>query len=141
MEQRDNNLGGITGKGWFPGESGNPEGRPKNSVTTLLKNRSPKDNQRIADKLYQLALDGDMSAIREYIDRTDGKVSDILKVEGQILITPDMRAIAMRELLEVKEEESKLLKEGLTNESNTREEETVSTRVHEEEEGSNRDGV
>ncbi|KKL48557.1 hypothetical protein LCGC14_2324310 [marine sediment metagenome] len=58
-----------------PGEVHNPAGRPKNSVTTLLKNRSREDNKKIADKLYQLALDGDMSAIREYIDRTDGKVS------------------------------------------------------------------
>ncbi len=86
-EQQDNNLGGATGAGWQPGQSGNPNGRPKNSVTTLLKNRNPKDNQKIADKLYQLALAGDMSAIREYIDRTDGKVTDTHKIEGDIPVS------------------------------------------------------
>ena len=109
MEQRTNNLGGVTGKGWKPGESGNPNGRPKNSVTMLLKNKTNEDNQAVADKLYQLALNGDMSAIREYIDRTDGKVADIHKIEGEILITPNMRVLAAREMLELKEEETKLL--------------------------------
>ena len=72
---------------WKPGESGNPNGRPPNSVTTLLKNRKPEDNQKVADKLYQLALRGDMSAIREYIDRTDGKVTDTHRIEGEIPVS------------------------------------------------------
>ena len=69
---------GVTPEGsipFLPGVSGNPAGRPKNSVTTLLKNRSPEDNKKIADKLYQMAINGDMAAIREYIDRTDGRVT------------------------------------------------------------------
>jgi len=31
QEQRKNNLGGITGKGFIPGRSGNPGGRPRGS--------------------------------------------------------------------------------------------------------------
>ena len=57
-----------------PGQSGNPAGRPKNSVTTLLKNVDEITNQKICDKLIELALKGDLPAIREYLDRTDGKV-------------------------------------------------------------------
>ena len=30
-EQRGNNVGGITGKGFMPGQSGNPGGRPRGS--------------------------------------------------------------------------------------------------------------
>jgi hypothetical protein len=29
VKQQKNNLGGITGKGFMPGKSGNPKGRPK----------------------------------------------------------------------------------------------------------------
>ena len=61
-------------KRWQPGQSGNPNGRPKNSETTLLKNKSHKDKREIADKLTNLAKDGDLKAIDMFIDRTDGKV-------------------------------------------------------------------
>ena len=57
-----------------PHESGNPKGRPPNSVTTLLKERGREDNKVIADKLYDLATEGDLKAIDMFIDRTDGKV-------------------------------------------------------------------
>ncbi len=61
---------------WQPGESGNPAGRPKNSVTTLLKNQDELTTKAICDKLVTLAENGDLSAIKEFIDRTDGKVVD-----------------------------------------------------------------
>ncbi|KKM85518.1 hypothetical protein LCGC14_1288250 [marine sediment metagenome] len=60
---------------WQPGQSGNPNGRPKNSVTTLLKNQDAKTTQEICDKLIELAKEGDLPAIKEYLDRTDGKVT------------------------------------------------------------------
>ena len=78
IEQRHSNADnfhGAVGGRWTEGQSGNPAGRKPNSVTTLLKNRSPEDNKKIADKLYQMAINGDMAAIREYIDRTDGRVT------------------------------------------------------------------
>lgn len=64
---------------WQPGQSGNPGGRPKDTVSMLLKE---KDKQKVADKLYQLALKGDMRAIQEYMDRTEGKVTDTHRFEG-----------------------------------------------------------
>lgn len=72
---------------WKENQSGNAAGRPPNSVTTLLKNRNPEDNLAVADKLYALAIAGDMSAIREYIDRTDGKVIDKHQIEGEIPVS------------------------------------------------------
>lgn len=95
---------------WKPGDSGNPAGRPKNSVTTLLKNRNPEDNQKIADKLYQLALEGDMSAIREYIDRTDGKVVD-KHINVNVTTTPELLMEAQARLREAQVATDNLLEE------------------------------
>lgn len=69
---------------WKPGQSGNPHGRPKNSVTTMLKANSKATNQVIAVKLTDMAKKGDLKAIDMYIDRTDGKV--IGEGEGDINI-------------------------------------------------------
>jgi len=65
---------------WKPGQSGNPAGRPVNSVTALLKNQDPLTNKSICDKLIELAQAGDLPAIKEYLDRTDGKVTDKVAV-------------------------------------------------------------
>lgn len=93
-----------------PGQSGNPKGRPKNSVTTLLKNRNEEDNRAIADKLYSLALKGDMSAIREYIDRTDGKVIDKHQIEA-VVLTPKYLEEARRRLISSVESTRALIEE------------------------------
>lgn len=61
-------------KRWQPGQSGNPNGRPKNSVTTILKNTSKETTKKIANKLTDLAVEGDLKAIDMFIDRTDGRV-------------------------------------------------------------------
>ncbi len=67
-----------------PGISGNPAGRPKDAVSTLLK---LKDRQAIADKLYEMALAGDMKAIDMFLDRTEGKVDSNLKLTGDIPVS------------------------------------------------------
>ena len=95
---------------WQPGESGNPAGRPKNSVTTILKNADEKTNEQIAQKLIELAIAGDLPALIHYIDRTDGKVADKLQLTGTMLVaTPDQLDLAMRLMLENKANETKLL--------------------------------
>ena len=74
-------------KRFQPGVSGNPAGRPKNSVTTLLKNTDKKTTQKIAEKLTTLAEEGDLKAIDMFIDRTDGKVSGDIPTQDNRSIT------------------------------------------------------
>ena len=73
---------------WVKGESGNLQGRKPNSVTTLLKATDELTTKQIADKIIDLALKGDLSAIKEFIDRTDGKVLD-KHLSVTVSITPE----------------------------------------------------
>ena len=94
---------------WEPGQSGNPNGRPKSSVTTLLKE---KDTHKIAQKLYEMALEGDLGAIKEYLDRTEGKVSQDLNVKALVAeVTPEMLAFFKNRLLGAKARSKGLIKE------------------------------
>ncbi|KKM80287.1 hypothetical protein LCGC14_1341380 [marine sediment metagenome] len=114
LQAKKNPIANIGDKAysWPPGTSGNPAGRPPNSVTTLLKNKDSEDNQVIADKLYSLAISGDMRAIQEYIDRTDGKVVDKhLNVNLTANMNPEMLSQFQALLTGDKEEETKLLEE------------------------------
>jgi hypothetical protein len=58
---------------WKPGESGNPKGRPpkEEAVTDILRNTV--DKQALVNKLIELALNGDKTALTYCIDRLDGK--------------------------------------------------------------------
>ena len=68
---------------YVKGNSGNPGGRPKNTLTTILKERMMEDvmiNDKwlttadlIVDQAIQLALEGDMQAIKWIFERVDGR--------------------------------------------------------------------
>ena len=68
---------------YIKGNSGNPGGRPKNTLTTILKERMIEDvlvgdkwlttADLIVDQAIQLALDGDMQAIKWIFERVDGR--------------------------------------------------------------------
>ena len=68
---------------YMKGHSGNPGGRPKNTLTTILKERMMEDvmiNDKwltnadlIVDQAIQLALEGDMQAIKWIFERVDGR--------------------------------------------------------------------
>lgn len=69
---------------WKSGQSGNPSGRPRGAKngSAALKRLArqfcdPKTGlnleEQIAAKLIAKALDGDLGAIREFYDRTEGK--------------------------------------------------------------------
>ena len=91
----------LSGNGleFKPGESGNPNGRPPgNSVTEQIRSKLPRTHPKdkegrshselIADVLLAMAEGRDLGAIKEVIDRSDGKVKE--KVEhdfkGQLVI-------------------------------------------------------
>lgn len=95
---------------WKPGQSGNPEGRPKKQpITDYLKGQleelipltmldamkegartvfteiygdRPTFGQMIAFKLVQTSAKGDMMAMRELLDRVEGKVAQKTQLTG-----------------------------------------------------------
>jgi len=82
-------VGGITGKGWVKGQSGNPKGRPKsgfalNEYITELANVELEDKktmlEAVVGKVYEEALDGNMTAISFLADRVLGKASQSIAV-------------------------------------------------------------
>ena len=87
------------GRDWKPGESGNPNGRPKseNARSEILRELSPvvdadqelSNAEIIANKVIELAKQGVQWAVREYYDRTDGKPHQSVDVTSNIKM-PDV---------------------------------------------------
>ncbi len=77
---------------WPTGTSGNLDGRPKNSLTTLLREILESDDgkkrQKLVEEMVALATTtggrGQIPALMEIFNRIDGKVTDTLKLEGEI---------------------------------------------------------
>lgn len=74
-------LGGVTGKGFLPGQSGNPDGA-KGSVAKLVRELCRKNDrggiEEIVGELYKIALEPKgglvkLEAIKYIIDRVAGK--------------------------------------------------------------------
>lgn len=92
VKQRDNSGQFTQGNefAWQQGESGNPDGRPVDSLTTLLKEYLDADNSKekreLIEVLVRLAkspgIRGQISALREIFDRVEGKVPDKHQLEG-----------------------------------------------------------
>jgi len=85
QEQPKNNLGGVTGKGFLPGQSGNPGGRPRGSKS--LRNlliealrKKAKDGKGGEKEFYELltesivvnAAKGNAAMVRLIFDYHDG---------------------------------------------------------------------
>jgi len=81
-------------KGQFkPGQSGNPAGKPKGTkhLSTMLKamlneeveidGQKIKFDQALIKKLLKKASDGDIKAIQEVFDRTEGKAKQEIETE------------------------------------------------------------
>jgi Family of unknown function (DUF5681) len=70
--------GGVTGKGFEPGRSGNPGGRPKGTLldralVELLQADGGRHSRAIAEKLIAKAQRGDVKAARLIAERTEGR--------------------------------------------------------------------
>jgi len=93
---------------WQPGESGNPNGGPKNQKRFLaaLDRAMAQDNGKLlrnaAEKLLSCAADGEPWAIKELADRLDGKPVQQISADpdgGPVAIV--LAAYHPRELKEV----------------------------------------
>lgn len=83
------------------GQSGNPKGRPRNSksVTGLIRELAEQereggkaDREVIAENLIALAKAGEQWAIKEFLDRMDGKATQHIEQD----VTSNGRALGAR---------------------------------------------
>ena len=78
----------ITGKPhrWKPGESGNPDGRPRTgkAMSELLRGLvvGTRDGRAIAKKIVAEAKGGNMTAIGIILDRLEGRCPQIIETPG-----------------------------------------------------------
>lgn len=94
-KQRGNSAKTVVGRPFKKGESGNPNGRPPkrlcltNMLEDELRRLSPIDDngekrtwaELVARALVRQAVKGDMAAIRELLDRLDGKPKQASSLE------------------------------------------------------------
>ena len=83
--------GGITGKGWVKGQSGNPKGRPPKDfalndhireIANKPLGRSKKTMlEAVVNTVYQEALSGNMTAVSFLSDRILGKPSQSIGIK------------------------------------------------------------
>ena len=112
----------LNGTPWPPGVSGNPNGRPKTSMTSILKDCLEKTDGKTGKTTKQLIIDRllaladhprGLPAIQEILDRVDGKVTDKLQVNGMMIVSTPAQLVEMRiKLNEIMANEQKLLDEG-----------------------------
>lgn len=102
MGKREDNL-----KPFKPGQSGNPNGRPKGSGVTdqlkkllheeiELKGKKTTMAEAIAKVCVSKALKGDHRFVKEILDRTEGKVKDQLSVDGEMRIVNQRFVVATK---------------------------------------------
>ena len=102
-KQRKNNEGGVTGKGWKKGQSGNPKGRPPKvkSIPDILQKIGDEEGtveghsrlEVVMRQVYNYAIEGKAWAVQFIADRTEGKALERVQVQEfeplRILDLPD----------------------------------------------------
>ena len=82
-----------------PGQVANPKGRPKkeNCLTDILKAKGNDKDQknRLADKMWEMALDGDVPLMKYLYDRIDGRPKET--IEQTIKSMPEVIEVDLSE--------------------------------------------
>jgi hypothetical protein len=75
---------------WKPGQSGNPNGRPKkeNCLTDILKSKV--DAEDLAERLINAANNGDMIAMKYIYDRIDGRPKESVDIDSRSDVNMNM---------------------------------------------------
>lgn len=98
-------LGGITGKGFMPGQSGNPNGRPKKTPITDLYQEilnDPANMETFKQAVIKAVNSGRMSSmfqLKEMAERVEGKVTQSLEVKTELRDMTEAELTAKLELL------------------------------------------
>lgn len=93
-------LGGVTGKGFMPGKSGNPSGRPKGLISQALFRQLRRDKRSdlngVILGIIGAAKEGNPAAFAHIRDTIDGKPEQTIEHKGEILhtLTAEERASA-----------------------------------------------
>lgn len=94
-------IGGVTGKGFMPGHSGNPSGRPARKPITEMYERimnDPKQMAALEKAVAKALMKGNMAMVlqlKEMTDRVEGKVMQ--PIEADITVSlPDAIAEARK---------------------------------------------
>jgi len=80
---------------WKPGESGNLKGRPKKRVFSEYAREHLTDEiaKELFDKMMSLVREGNTVALRELLDRTEGRPKQTFEHEGSIISDVNVRII------------------------------------------------
>jgi len=108
-----------------PGQSGNPSGRPIsiiNFINRELKKKVKIDGtgetikkaEAVAKRLVQMAYNGDVTAIKELIDRTEGKAAQRIELDANIQSTETKINIDIRAQIQL-DPEAKAALESFNN--------------------------
>jgi hypothetical protein len=98
--------GGVTGKGWVPGRSGNPSGRPKKKpITEIFEEllEDPKTREGIKKQVRETMTSRGMAGVlllKEAAERTEGKISQEIELNATIASLSDEEIAAKLAALE-----------------------------------------
>jgi hypothetical protein len=95
VANNEKQLGGCTGKGFMPGKSGNPSGRPKKlAVSEVFEEilKDPATREQIKQQTIQTLTSRGMAGVlllREVAERLEGKVTQGIELSGSISTMTD----------------------------------------------------
>ncbi len=89
-KQRGKRLGGITGKGFRPGQSGNPQGRPRTAkfsdaarrLAEEIGRRGKTGAEQLAEHCFKRALRGSARHAEIFLNYAEGRPKQAVELSG-----------------------------------------------------------